>query len=128
MNIKVKTNDLRKAVKMIDFDGLDVEPDIFSIIIDNDGTYQLMNEIVYKWHRNLPDILEDYFEISDVFEYEIVESKHPSIANIYSLTYKSYLELKNFLEEITQKYLEIEITNDITIKSQEKVVKLENLF
>lgn len=129
MNIKVKANDLRKAVKMIDFDGLDIEPNIFSIIIDTDGTYQLMNEIVYKWHRDLPDILEDYFEISDVYEYETIEEKDAdSLPIVFSLTYKSYLNLKNFLEEISQECLEIEIADSITVKSQEKSVKLENLF
>ncbi|MBX0310594.1 MAG: hypothetical protein JHC31_02120, partial [Sulfurihydrogenibium sp.] len=114
----------------IDFDGLEIEPDIFSIIIDSDGTYQLMNEIVYEWHRNLPEILEGYFEISDVYECEIVEKEKQSnnLANVYTLTYKSFLDLKNFLEEANQEHLEIVIANDITIKSQEKNIKLENLF
>ncbi|MBX0311216.1 MAG: hypothetical protein JHC31_05490, partial [Sulfurihydrogenibium sp.] len=114
----------------IDFDGLEIEPDIFSIIIDNDGTYQLMNEIVYEWHRNLPEILEGYFEISDVYEYKPIEKKKQTgdLVNVYSLTYKSFLELKSFLEEIEQEYLEIEIANDITIKSKEKTIKLEHLF
>ncbi|MBX0311739.1 MAG: hypothetical protein JHC31_08170 [Sulfurihydrogenibium sp.] len=128
MRIKVKTNDLKEALKMIDFDGLDVEPDVFSIIINDDETFQLMNEIVYKWHHDLPDILEDYFEISDIYEYETIEKKKQIDINIYSLTYKSYLELKNFLEDISQEYLEIEIADNITIKSQEKAIKLENLF
>jgi hypothetical protein len=130
MIIKVKTNDLKEAVKMIDFDGLEIEPDIFSIIIDNDGTYQLMNEIVYEWHRNLPEISEGYFEISDVYEYKPIEKKKQTgdLVNVSSLTYKSFLELKSFLEEIEQEYLEIEIANDITIKSKEKTIKLENLF
>jgi hypothetical protein len=129
MIIKVKTDDLKEAIKMVDFDGLEIEPDVFSIIIDNDGTYQLMNEI-HGRHANLPEILDGYFEISDVYEYEVVEKKKQGedLVSVFSFTYESFLDLKNFLEEIDQEYLEIEIANDITIKSKEKTIKLENLF